>query len=211
MTSVALCGGLHFETDALNPDDSQTLSSRTADPADSRSRAGRGLAVAGVLLVFLALAAAAVRVGSGLYRRAAVASQAAQARRAPLAEAVEAMGSATSPEALEQAVGPDGVVLKTRDGSRIAIRPSPDGGGAVARDGGGEWLESSRPFRLELAHYHDWQGPRGRAKAAGDPDWSEESFLSLGINRQLDAIEQSADLPAARQKMKELGFSEFRP
>jgi hypothetical protein len=81
----------------------------------------------------------------------------------------------------------------------------------VARDSGENWFETDRSIGDALAHYRLWQEPRARAKATNDPVWSEEGFLSLGLNRQLDGIEQSTNLAQARQKLRELGFKEFKP
>ena len=122
-----------------------------------------------------------------------------------------ALRGANAPEAMQSAVDPDGVVLQTRDGW-IAIRsvdnaPIPL---AVAHDSGGAWWESNR-VRQSPHHYRFWQAPRARARAENDSLWSEGGFLSAGINRELDQIEQSVDLTQARQRLQALGFREFTP
>ncbi len=174
-----------------------------------RSRLIRVLQCLGAAIVFGTLAVVTAIFGYNLWQRAQV-TRARHAHRNALVQVLQAAGT---PEQLEQATGPDGVVLRLKDGSWIAIRFVQGGTlpRAVARDSGGEWFESDRSFGHALAHYRLWQEPRARARTTNDPIWSEEGFLSLGINRQLDAIEQSPDLRQARQKLCELGFSEFQP
>ena len=75
---------------------------------------------------------------------------------------------------------------------------------AVARDSGGTWrklIAFGDPGSLPLL-----AGAAGRARAEGDPVWSEDGFLSAGINRELDEIEQAGDLSEARQQLQLWGL-----
>lgn len=203
MTSAAL-----YRRDSCEMSD---LSHDTPHPVPRRPRLVRVVTTAGAAVVFLALLAAAGWVGARWYRRLEAERRVSREHRAYRDESVAVLRPASAPGEVEQAIAPDGVVLHVRDGSWIAVRCCSASGGTVARDSGGTWFEGTRPFRLELAHYQFWERARARGKAEQDPDWSESTFLSVGLNRQLDAIEQSADLAQARQRLKELGFREFRP
>ena len=163
----------------------------------------------GAAIVFGTLAFVAARFGYKLWQQA----QITRARHANCQAFVDVLQAAGTPEQLEEATDPDGVVLRIKDGSWIAIRyvESDHLPRAVARDSGGSWFETDRQFHYALGHYRLWQEIRARAKATSDPVWSEEGFLSRGLNRQLDAVEQSADLRQARQRLRELGFEEFKP
>jgi len=159
----------------------------------------------GAAIVFGALALVAAKFGYNIWQRA----QVMKARHANREAFVNVLQTAD----IDAATDPDGVVLRLTNGSWIAIRYVAGNNlpQAVARDSGGNWFESDRSFGYALASYRLWQEPRAKAKATNDPIWSEEGFLSVGLNRQLDAIEQSTDLGQARQKLRELGFVEFKP
>ena len=180
-----------------------------AAPAGKPPRLIRALQCLGAALVFGTLAAVAIWFGHNVWQQV----QEMKARHANRDVLAQVLQAAELPQQVDDAVGPDGVVLRIRDGSWVAIRyvegstlPR-----SVARDSGGSWFESDRSFGYALAHYRLWQEPRARAKATNDPVWSEEGFLSMAINRQLDAIEQSADLTQARRKLHDLGFEAFKP
>ena len=163
----------------------------------------------GAVLVFGTLAVVAARFGYNVWQQVAV-SRARAANRQPM---VEALRRAGTPDQLNTAVSPDGVVLRISDGSWIAIAyvGSDRLPRSVAHDSGGKWLESDRRFGNALGHYHLWQSPRALARAGQNPDWSEADFLAIGINRDLDQIERSTDLTQARQRLGQLGFEEFTP
>ncbi len=180
-----------------------------AVPVGRRNRLIKVVEYLGAAVVFVTLAAVAGRFGYNIWQRATEM----KARHANREALVQVLRAAATPEQMEEAVDRDGVVLRTRDGSWIAIRyvESDRLPRAVARDSGGGWFDSDRLFHFALGHYRLWREPRALAKARGDPDWSEETFLSLSLNRQLDDIEKSTDLQQARQKLRELGFEAFKP
>ena len=187
-------------------DESKTLDALPAATLTARHpRLIKGLQYLGAAIVFGTLAVVAARFGYNLCLRAQ-ASRTRQANRNAIVHVLQAGN-------VDDATDPDGVVLRVRDGSWIAIRyvPGNDLPRAVARDSGGSWFESDRAFGNALGGYRYWQGPRARAKATNDPIWSEDGFLALALNRQLDAIEQSPDVAQARQHLRELGFEAFKP
>jgi hypothetical protein len=167
-----------------------------------RTRLMKALQHLGAWIVFGTLAVVAVWFGLRLWHWAT----ARHANREALVHLLQTPG-------VEDRTDPDCLVLRPGDGSWIAIRfvEGNDLPRAVARDSGGNWFETDRSISGALGHYRFWQEPRARAKATNDPEWSEQGFLKLGLNRQLDEIEQSTSLAQARQKLRELGFEEFKP
>lgn len=118
---------------------------------------------------------------------------------------VEVLEQATSPEALDEAVGHLGVVFRLPDRSWIAIRYNDSHAGgiwscAVALDSEGNWFHSSHHFCGTLQAYR-------QLKAKPEEAW----LLDNPCYARFQAIEKSANLDAARDELRSMGFADFQP
>lgn len=163
-----------------------------------RQRTFRRLCI--VALVTLAVTA----VPLGLLSYAASAA----ARRAR-AESVELLASAAGVDALEEAVGPLGVVIRLQDGAWIAISYRDSHSAAnffsssVALCSDGTWLESDEHYCGEFGAYRSMRHQAREMSLAG---LDSMPFVEALGEQRLTRVEAATHLGDARDRLCEMGF-----
>jgi hypothetical protein len=138
---------------------------------------------------------------------------ASSAERAARRASIESLSTALGVDALEDAVGRLGVLLRLPSGAWIAISYEDSHAGhkffscSVALCSDGTWLHSDHHFCGEFAAYRS--NKEWLAQATTD---DERATVEAIIQEEaLHAVESAPDLPAAKARLRERGFRDFTP
>jgi hypothetical protein len=135
------------------------------------------------------------------------------ASRAARRESIERLATAPSVEALDEAVGSLGVVLRLEDGSWIAIAYRDSHSAAtffsssVALCSDGTWLESDEHYCGELGAYRSM---RREAREAADAGMDASSYDEYFAEHRLSKVEAAPHLGDATDLLRGMGFRTLR-
>lgn len=155
------------------------------------------------------LTVAALSVGIVAVPVAWMAFSSAAAARAARLESIELLAGAPTVDALDEAVGPLGVVLRLADGSWIAIAYRDSHSAAnyfsssVALCSDGTWLESDEHYCGELGGYRSM---RRQARELSNAGIDASSFDEFFAGQRLTSVESAPDLAHAKTQLLDLGF-----
>lgn len=140
-------------------------------------------------------------------------------------ESIKLLKAAQTTDDLMNAVGRRGaffpltnnqwVAIRYRDTHAVGIRSM-----AMARDSGGGWFESRRhfcgtfsgwKFRKRMAETEEELRKSSPELFTNDVAKAESESEFMPSHQEMMAIESASDLEKAREALKKIGFTEFRP